>query len=92
MEDGDDDEEEDEDEFDAGGGVREEASLLGGEGVRARTSTTFRSAEAEDAAAVEAFRLPMFIVPDAGESDRLATPPARVAAAPVLGASSRRRR
>ena len=67
-----------------GGGIRE-TSLLGGEGVRARTSTTFRYAEAGGAAAVEAFRLPMFIVPEAGESEMLATPPARVAAVTVLG-------
>ena len=45
--------EEDEEELDAGGGIREEASLLGGEGVRARTSTTFRCFDADDSVAGE---------------------------------------
>ena len=69
--------------MDAGGGIREEASLLGGEGVRARTSTTFKSIDAGDATAIEAFRLPVFTVPEAGDSERLATPTARDSALPV---------
>ena len=73
-------------EFDAGRGVREEASLLGGEGVRARTSTTFISVDAEDTIA-EKEEDEVFIAVSAaepGDSKRLAIPTARVAAAPVL--------
>ena len=49
MEDGDVDDEE----LEVGGGIRKEASLLGGEGVRARTSTKFRSVDANDLEAEE---------------------------------------
>ena len=66
--------------------MKEETSLLGGEGVRARTSTAFRYTKDDDAAAaVEAFVTLVFTAPEAGDSDRLATPPARDAAAPVRG-------
>ena len=40
--------EEEDEELDAGGGIREEALLFGGEGVRTRTFTTFRASDAED--------------------------------------------
>ena len=77
---------EEEEELEAGRGTTEEASLLGGEGVRARTSTTFRSAEAEDAV-VEEEEDEKFIAttaPEPGDSERLAIPTARVAATQVL--------
>ena len=80
----DDDDDEEEDEFDVGGGVKE-ASFLGGEGVRALTSTTFSSIDAGDAAAAEASRLPVSTAPERGDSERFAIPTARVAATPVLG-------
>ena len=83
--DDDDNEEEDEDVLDVRGGVTEDASLLGGEGVRARTSTTFRCIGACDAAAVKASRLPVLTTPERGDSERFATPTARDAATPVLG-------
>ena len=85
AEDSDDEEEEDEDELDVGGGLEEEALLLGGEGVRARTSTTFRPAEADDTVAEEE-EDEVFIAfssPEPGDSDRLVIPTARDAA--VLG-------
>ena len=68
--------------MEAGGGIREEASLLGGEGVRARTSTTFRSFDNDDAVTEEE-EDEAFIVtsaPEPGDSDRLVIPIARVAA------------
>ena len=58
---------------------------MGGEGVRARTSTTFKPINADDAADVEASRLPILAAPESGDSERPATPSSRVAAAPVLG-------
>ena len=76
--------EDEEEELDAGGGIRE-ALLLGGEGVRTRTSTTFKPINADDAADVEASRLPILAAPESGDSERPATPSSRVAAAPVLG-------
>ena len=57
----------------------------GGEGVRARTSTTFSSIDAGVAVAVKASRLPVSTALELGDSDRFATPSARAAATPVLG-------
>ena len=73
--------EEEDEELEAGGGIQED-SLLGGEGVRARTSTTFRSFDNDDAVAEEE-EGEVFIAlsaPELGESERLANPTARVAA------------
>ena len=60
---------------------------MGGEGVRARTSTKFRSIDAEDAVAEEE-EDEVFVAisaPEPGDSERFAIPTARVAASPVLG-------
>ena len=81
-----DDEDEDE-ELDAGERIREEASLVGGEGVRARTSTPFRSFNADDAVAEEEHAVVFIAIsaPELGDSERLVIPTARDAAVPVLG-------
>ena len=68
-------EEEEEDELEDEAAINEldAGSLLGGEGVRARTSTTLNSADADDGAAEEEEE-EAFVEFTAPENERLATP------------------